>query len=120
MSDIGQQNEEEFIIEKILDYDPKENKFLIKWEGFNEITWEPEINLENAKELKEEFKKKWEEKRKNGVKAINYNYGKGSVVLKFSKERIVKSFKDCSNRYPNQIIDFLEPLFIRELVDKIK
>ena len=48
-------NELEYEVEKILD--KKGNKYLVKWKGYNDPTWEPRRNLTNAKEALEEFEK---------------------------------------------------------------
>ena len=48
-------NELEYEVEKILD--KKGNKYLVKWKGYNDPTWEPRRNLTNAKEAIEEFEK---------------------------------------------------------------
>ena len=49
---------EEYIIEKIL----KKRKtvkdkieYLVKWEGYDELTWEPEANFAKALDLIQEF-----------------------------------------------------------------
>ena len=37
---------EEYVVEKIIDYNKEENKYLIKWHGYadSENTWEPVEN----------------------------------------------------------------------------
>jgi hypothetical protein len=84
----------EFEVEKILDYrkiskmDENTKKlyvveeYLIKWLGYDEITWEPLSNLDNCKELLNEFKKKM--KKKIPSKSINKNT-KSKNPLKINK-----------------------------------
>jgi len=59
------EGEEEFEVEKILNKRMVrgKEKFLVRWKGYTaeEDTWENKENLENAKELVEEFKKKYGE-----------------------------------------------------------
>ena len=59
------EREEEFKVEKILNKREKE-KFLVRWKGYmvEEDTWESRENLENAKELVEEFKREYGEEVK--------------------------------------------------------
>jgi len=60
--------EEEFEVEKILNKRMirGKEKFLVRWKGYTaeEDTWENRKNLENAKELVEEFKRKYGEEVK--------------------------------------------------------
>ena len=58
----GNQNEEEFVVEKILDrrnyYSKKRiTEYLVRWEGYTaeHDTWEPEGNLGNCMDLVNEF-----------------------------------------------------------------
>ena len=57
--------EEEFKVEKILNKRMVrgKKKFLVRWKGYTagEDTWENRENLENAKELVEEFKREYRE-----------------------------------------------------------
>ena len=32
-------------------------EFLVKWRGYDDATWEPELNLENCRDLIEEYKR---------------------------------------------------------------
>jgi len=60
--------EEEFEVEKILNKRMvrEKEKFLVRWKGYTaeEDTWENKENLENAKELVEEFEKEYREEVK--------------------------------------------------------
>jgi len=60
--------EEEFEVEKILNKRMirGKEKFLVRWKGYTveENTWENRENLENAKELVEEFKREYREEVK--------------------------------------------------------
>jgi len=62
------EGEEEFEMEKILNKKMVrgKEKFLVRWKGYmaEEDTWENKENLENAKELVEEFEKEYREKVK--------------------------------------------------------
>jgi len=62
------EGEEEFEIEKISNKRivRGKEKFLVRWKGYTaeEDTWENKENLENAKELVEEFKKEYREEVK--------------------------------------------------------
>jgi len=57
--------EEEFEVEKILNKKivRRKEKFLVRWKGYTveEDTWESRENLENTKELVEEFERKYGE-----------------------------------------------------------
>jgi len=57
--------EEEFEVEKILNKRTirGKKKFLVRWKDYTveEDTWESRKNLENAKELVEEFKREYRE-----------------------------------------------------------
>jgi len=59
------EGEEEFKVEKILNKRTVKGKekFLVRWKGYTveEDTWENRENLENAKELVEEFEREYEE-----------------------------------------------------------
>ena len=59
------EGEEEFEVEKISNKKivRGKEKFLVRWKGYTaeEDTWENKENLENAKELVEEFKKEYRE-----------------------------------------------------------
>jgi len=59
------EGEEEFKVEKILNKRTVrgKEKFLVRWKGYmvEEDTWENRENLENAKELVEEFEREYEE-----------------------------------------------------------
>jgi hypothetical protein len=52
-SDSYESNEEEYQVEKIVKQ--KGNKFLVKWVGHDEMTWEPIENLQNAPEKLADF-----------------------------------------------------------------
>jgi len=58
--------EEEFEVEKILNKRMirGKEKFLVRWKGYmaEEDTWESRENLENTKELVEEFEREYREK----------------------------------------------------------
>jgi len=62
------EGEEEFEVEKISNKRivREKEKFLVRWKGYTaeEDTWENKENLENAKELVEEFKKEYGEEVK--------------------------------------------------------
>jgi len=62
------EEEEEFKVEKILNKRMirGKEKFLVRWKGYTveEDTWESRENLENAKELVEEFKREYREEVK--------------------------------------------------------
>jgi len=62
------EGEEEFEIEKILNKRTvkEKEKFLVKWKGYTveEDTWENRENLENVKELVEEFEREYREEAK--------------------------------------------------------
>ena len=62
------EGEEEFEVEKILNKKMvrEKEKFLVRWKGYmaEEDTWENKENLENAKELVEEFEKEYREEVK--------------------------------------------------------
>jgi len=62
------EGEEEFEVEKILNKKTirGKKKFLVRWRGYmaEEDTWENRENLENAKELVEEFERKYREETK--------------------------------------------------------
>jgi len=67
------EEENEFEVERILEFRPVEGtrgtgrgEYLVKWLGYpeSENTWEPEENLNNCKQLLENYKKKQREKRK--------------------------------------------------------
>jgi len=62
------EGEEEFEVEKILNKRMVrgKEKFLVRWKGYmaEEDTWENKENLENAKELVEEFEKEYREEVK--------------------------------------------------------
>jgi len=62
------EGEEEFKVEKILNKRTVrgKEKFLVRWKGYTveEDTWENRENLENAKELVEEFEKEYREEAK--------------------------------------------------------
>ena len=62
------EGEEKFKVEKILNKRiiRGKEKFLVRWKGYTaeEDTWESRENLENAKELVEEFKKEYREEVK--------------------------------------------------------
>jgi len=64
------EGEEEFEVEKIINKRTvrEKKKFLVRWKGYTaeEGTWENRENLENAKELVEEFEKIYRE----GVKEL--------------------------------------------------
>ena len=59
------EGEEEFEVEKILNKRMirEKEKFLVRWKGYmaEEDTWKSRENLENAKELVEEFERKYRE-----------------------------------------------------------
>ena len=59
------EGEEEFEVEKILNKRTirGKEKFLVRWKDYmaEEDTWESRENLENAKELVEEFKREYRE-----------------------------------------------------------
>ena len=62
------EGEEEFEVEKILNKRTirGKEKFLVRWKGYmaEKDTWENRENLENAKELVEEFKREYKEEVK--------------------------------------------------------
>jgi len=62
------EGQEEFEVEKILNKRAirEKKKFLVRWKGYivEEDTWKNRENLENAKELVEEFKRKYREEIK--------------------------------------------------------
>ena len=62
------EGQEEFKVEKIINKRMirGKEKFLVRWKGYmaEEDTWENRENLENAKELVEEFERKYGEKVK--------------------------------------------------------
>jgi len=62
------EGQEEFKVEKIINKRMirGKEKFLVRWKGYmaEEDTWENRENLENAKELVEEFERKYREKVK--------------------------------------------------------
>ncbi|KAL4509350.1 hypothetical protein ABPG72_018281 [Tetrahymena utriculariae] len=65
-SEDEEEEEEFYIVEKILDYKKQKNRdlFLVKWEGYEELTWEPKSNLSNVKHLVESFLKTLKDKAK--------------------------------------------------------
>lgn len=70
------EGEEEWEVEEVLDKRKRRGKveYLVSWRGYGaeDDTWEPEGNLEHAKELVEEFEKRFPEaeKRKRGTKRM--------------------------------------------------
>ncbi|KAI9651698.1 MAG: hypothetical protein M1831_000513 [Alyxoria varia] len=54
-----EEDEEEYVVEKLLDHKFKGKKgiveYLIKWEGWEETTWEPEENLEGCDDKMNEY-----------------------------------------------------------------
>lgn len=52
-------NEPEWEVDFVLD--KRYDKYLVKWKGYDvsEATWEPEENLENAKQALEDFLKRY-------------------------------------------------------------
>jgi len=69
--------QEEFKVEEILNKRTirGKKKFLVRWKGYmaKEDTWENRENLENAKELVEEFKKKYGELRRQELEKKRRN-----------------------------------------------
>lgn len=49
------EDENEFEVERIVEYCPLTNKYKVKWVGYAEMTWEPIENLDNCEELLQEF-----------------------------------------------------------------
>lgn len=99
---------EEFEVEKILDYrkitniDPNTKKkfiveeYLIKWLGYNEETWEPISNLDNCKQLLNEFKKNLKNKsrNKNSKSKISLNKTKSTSKAYNQKNKKTPSKKE--------------------------
>eukprot|EP00833_Pecoramyces_ruminatium_P009141 jgi/Orpsp1_1/1183173/evm.model.c7180000084178.2 len=83
-------SEEEYEVEAILDKKKKKGGiyYKIKWLGYDEITWEPECNLENARELVENFEKEYNKKNKptrhlvSKAKLLKLNKSKGKSPIK--------------------------------------
>ncbi|EAS03525.1 heterochromatin protein (macronuclear) [Tetrahymena thermophila SB210] len=85
--DEEEEEEEEFyIVEKILDYKKIKNRdlFLVKWEGYEELTWEPKSNLSNVKQLVENFLKTLKDK---GKKENSENLESSSALQEGSESK---------------------------------
>merc|ERR1712064_82155 len=54
-----QSEEEEYEVEKVIKKRTRKgkNEYFVKWKNYDETTWEPLENLENAKNLIENFEK---------------------------------------------------------------
>lgn len=101
-------DDKEYTVEKILDYNKTEDKYLIKWKGYRKPTWEPASNLnpsafEDALDVKERkraeaaAKKKAAPKRSNNNKKNNKKRVLSSMTTgKTSKRSKVDKHKTCS------------------------
>lgn len=90
----------EYEVENILDHKRKRKfnyetkkyyyikEYLIKWAGYDEITWEPEENLQNCKELLNDY---WKLVKINKLRERNRNNN--------------KTPKKLAKRFPSHIID---------------
>merc|ERR1712135_65080 len=96
----GEEAEEEYTVEKILDKRTRGGKteYLIKWEGYpdSENTWEPDENLdcpEIISAFEDKLKSKKDNKRKNSdeadlVPSRQANVKCPQVVIAFYEERL--------------------------------
>ena len=58
--------EEQWEIERILSHKGKQNRqYQVKWKGYEEVTWEPEENLEHSKESIDDYWRRKHVKRRN-------------------------------------------------------
>ena len=55
--EITTDDELSYEVESILDSRIRRNKlqYLVRWTGYNDCTWEPELNLDGCKDLIDEF-----------------------------------------------------------------
>jgi len=99
------EGEEEFEVEKILNkriVQGKE-KFLVQWKGYTAEgdTWESRENLENAKELVEEFEREYRKEAKelvtNFIQSYLHQFFNDSHGLKASLKPLKKPFDRCQS-----------------------
>jgi hypothetical protein len=90
--------EEMYNVEKILDKKKYKNvwKYKVKWEGYSidECTWEPIENLDNCKNLVEEFEKNLKEKankKKRNNEAEEKNIVDEGNIIQENVDRIVET-----------------------------
>ena len=89
-------------------------EYLVKWVGYEELTWEPLSNLDNCKILLGEFFKKKEKEKEKKIKEYKKNNKKEKQEKKISQKRSqtlankTKNIEHLSNRNktifkPNQL-----------------